>query len=649
LVGASPQACFSDLLGQNTGLECCDGIHLHQDPCTMSQITAAPDRGLEESGGMPDLVFANPAAQDLGTVHVQVLPEVLDDRYWIVAQLGEGKFSRVSKAQDSKLGRSVAIKRPISGRLCDTTSIQGYLEEARKLAGINHPNVLQVYELVEKNDSDFYLVLQYVEGGTLGDLIREGRNFRETVPLLVPVASALSVVHSHGIIHRDIKPANILVQRPGKQPYLADFGLAIRAADYLKSPERAGTPAYMSPEQVRGEKLIDGRSDVFSLGVILYELLTGHLPFRSTGTQLLEQISIAVPIPPGAYDSSIPPELERICLKALAKNASERYATAAEFSDELRVALQNLPAASTRDSVPFIGVPESPQTKTQVPEPASDEHPGRAQLRKQAAALLEDNQLRLLILTANKLPRNLTAEELSRQIFAVIPALRDRPAPRTPMCFLFNAAEYPRKQQLEIDPSVLAGLESLATMLLPVSVEDRHPDRATRPLWASGKPHRIAADDPRIGAAIIAGNLGLRVWLKNDANLTVEDAVFASDGRDGIRERTRGGIPIDGLHASDLLTCLCEYLARIPELRSRTDKPEDVYAALDIWEGREAYVTVLLVDNLPDESLTEVQKALPPLILLPADGSITSRVNALVLQQLQEIARLNPAHRAPQS
>jgi len=217
------------------------------------------------------------------------------------------------------------------------------------------------------------------------------------------------------------------------------------------------------------------------------------------------------------------------------------------------------------------------------------------------------------------------------------------------MCFLFNAAEYPRKQQIEIDPTVLAGLESLATMLLPVSVEDRHPDRTTRPLWASGKPHRIAADDPRIGAAIIAGNLGLRVWLKNDANLTVEDAVFASDGRDGIRERTRGGIPIDGLHASDLLTCLCEYLARIPELRARTDKPEDIYAALDIWEGREAYVTVLLVDNLPDESLTEVQKALPPLILLPADGSITSRVNALVLQQLQEIARLNPAHRATQS
>ncbi len=159
----------------------------------------------------------------------------------------------------------------------------------------------------------------------------------EASTLVATVARALDHAHRKRLIHRDVKPANILIEQESGTPYVADFGLAISEEDYLRESKIAGTPAYMSPEQFRGEgHRLDGRSDIFSLGVIFYELLTGERPFRGdTAYELFHQVTSVDPPPPRDLDDSVPPELERICLKALSKRASDRYSTATELVDDL--------------------------------------------------------------------------------------------------------------------------------------------------------------------------------------------------------------------------------------------------------------------------------------------------------------------------
>jgi hypothetical protein len=268
-------------------------------------------------------------------------------RYWIETLLGEGGFGRVYLAHDDQLNRPVVVKAPHTRLISRPEDAEPYLAEARAVASFDHANIVPVYDVGGTEQVPCYLVAKYVPGTDLARRLKQQRfSSSEAAGLVATAAEALHCAHKQGLVHRDIKPENILLGDDGT-PYLVDFGLALREEQVGKGPRYAGTPAYMSPEQARGEgPRVDGRSDLFSLGVVFYELLTGRRPFRAdTVAELLQQIAETEPWPPRQIDDCIPKELERICLKALAKRVSERYTTAKDLADELRQFLADHPGA----------------------------------------------------------------------------------------------------------------------------------------------------------------------------------------------------------------------------------------------------------------------------------------------------------------
>ena len=262
-------------------------------------------------------------------------------RYRIERVLGTGGFGLVYLAHDEQLNRRVAVKVPHAKLISKPADAEAYLAEARTVANLDYPGIVPVYDVGSTEDCPCYVVSKYIEGTDLAKRLQHHRlTYREAAELVSTVAEALHYAHKHGLVHRDIKPGNLLLDKSGK-PFVADFGLALREENRGMGSRYAGTPAYMSPEQARGEgHRVDGRSDIFALGVVFYELLVGRRPFRGdTQAELLEQITSYEPKPLLQYDEKLPKELQRICLKALSKRASDRYSSAYEMADDLRVFL----------------------------------------------------------------------------------------------------------------------------------------------------------------------------------------------------------------------------------------------------------------------------------------------------------------------
>jgi hypothetical protein len=266
--------------------------------------------------------------------------------YELLEEIARGGMGVVYKARQVSLSRLVAVKMILAGRFASDTDVKRFRAEAEAVANLDHPHILPVYEVGE-HQGQHYFSMKLVTGGSLASRLAELRgDLRAALALLVPVARAVHFAHQHGVLHRDLKPGNVLledpfVERPGGSltAYVTDFGLSLRVAGGSRltaSGAVVGTPSYMSPEQARAEKALTVSADVYSLGAMLYELLTGRPPFYGASqVDTLIQVLEQEPEPPRRLNPAVARDLEAVCLKCLRKEPAGRYASAGELADDL--------------------------------------------------------------------------------------------------------------------------------------------------------------------------------------------------------------------------------------------------------------------------------------------------------------------------
>lgn len=282
--------------------------------------------------GSTTTATANP-----GDAGAAALPVIMAERYRLDVLIGEGGFGRVYRGFDLWLERFVALKVPRIDRPISSSEVDLCRTEARKVARLRHPNIVPVHD-VGRDGATCFIVSDWIDGSNMASLIAARQlSHRESALIVAQVADALDHAHAAGFVHRDIKPANILVDQAG-QAYLTDFGVAAVEEDLVGEVKHVGTLPYMAPEQLDETfGAVDHRTDLYALGVVLYESLTARRPFRADSpAELRQRILDQGPFPPSAFDDSIPAELERISLRCMAKSPGDRYQTADAVAADVR-------------------------------------------------------------------------------------------------------------------------------------------------------------------------------------------------------------------------------------------------------------------------------------------------------------------------
>jgi beta-lactam-binding protein with PASTA domain/predicted Ser/Thr protein kinase len=318
-------------------------------------------------------------------------PRLIGGRYELGELLGYGGMAEVHRGRDVRLGRDVAIKVLRADLARDPSFINRFRREAQAAAGLNHPSIVSVYDTGEDPGPDGttqpFIVMEYVEGRTLRDILKtQGRlPVRRAMEIAADVCGALDFSHRNGIVHRDIKPANVMITPAGAVKVM-DFGIARALADnsatVTQTANVIGTAQYLSPEQARGEA-VDARSDVYSTGCLLYELVTGAPPFQGDSPVAVAYQHVREnAAPPSSRNPEVPPALDSIIMKALAKNQLNRYQSAGEMRTDLQRALANQPVAaeavmSDADRTQFIGrsaMPPVAVRHVEEPPPPPDDN-----------------------------------------------------------------------------------------------------------------------------------------------------------------------------------------------------------------------------------------------------------------------------------
>jgi serine/threonine-protein kinase len=274
-------------------------------------------------------------------------------RYEVLDELGRGAMGVVYKARDPIIDRVVALKTidfALTGAAAASFE-QRFFQEARAAGRLNHPNIVTIYDAGQA-DGVAYIAMEFLDGTSLRQLLDEQSppGIARAVEVVGQVARGLAYAHEQGVIHRDIKPANIIVLR-NRRPKITDFGIARLSEADGRSGERAGSPKYMAPEQIRADATIDGRADLFSLGAVLYEMLTGRAPFTGeTVHEIMEQVLGADPPPPGIVNAHVPPALDALVMRMLAKQPADRPPSARSVFRELRRIEERLEERTTREA-----------------------------------------------------------------------------------------------------------------------------------------------------------------------------------------------------------------------------------------------------------------------------------------------------------
>jgi beta-lactam-binding protein with PASTA domain/predicted Ser/Thr protein kinase len=310
-----------------------------------------------------------------------LIDSVFDGRYRIIRKLGAGGMANVYLAEDQELGRRVAIKILDDRHAADDSFIERFRREAKNAAGLSHPNIVSIYDRGEA-EGTYYIAMEYLSGRSLKELIvgRGPTPIRIAIDYTRQVLAALGFAHRHGIVHRDIKPHNVVVDADGRLK-VTDFGIARSGASQMTEVGSIiGTAQYLSPEQARGAP-VDQRSDVYSVGIVLYEMLTGTVPFTGdTPLEIAMKHLSEVPVPPSEARSDVPEDLDLVVLRALAKDPEDRYQTAEEMDADLARIQRGLSVSSeTTDAATAVlagaGISGAPtiiaprQTQVAPPQP----------------------------------------------------------------------------------------------------------------------------------------------------------------------------------------------------------------------------------------------------------------------------------------